>query len=715
MMGTEGSGKTCLSDTLTGQDFKDTLPTEGANQMEVVVKSAVNWKALTPEELIDGLQQQMLHEAHYCATEKARPPQIASTKSMSEPTTDSSEKPLSKPLADVPMLPLPSGDTLYFLTIEEFKQLPAMLSKYDPLQKYIGVWDYAGQSVFQHTHGLFISEEVVCLIVFDASKLLEDTPDRRYKDDDSPARSGLHTITYWMDLISCRVRKKSTSDEDLSEFLPTFILVGTHIDLLSPDIHEAREIAFKKFVPLFEKEFLHKPFSKHIAGSKKGRLFAKESSSVFFLSNRVRDPLVNAELQKAIIKASSKRSRPTRYVKVERKLMLLAHEEKLSVANFSQIVEVAKSCGISSTNEEVLKLLQYFHQKGTVLYFNEVPALKDTVILCPQWLAKLLTYVLTNLVCRPAGATLGSFANERSKEGLLRQELLEWCVEQFKKAETSSGSRYPDFTWGAVVELLLKFRLMVDVTNSSVTEKKKIAANKKLYLVPHLLPQLPFTPTKDPCYQVLYYFPGEFIPDSLVDQLIVKCVEWNGNHNYSLIRYVALIAILLKLIYIIMYITISRLSYRWVWLKLGKLLTYKLRVIDQQYIIELTMIPKLQLSQAQKSEALANIKMLVSLVNRFIDDLMKEQMTATFEVNPVKCCLPCPQCSNPECIEMEVVKEENEVPCVTTGDYVDMTKYYKLFTQGNAIVYLILPPYNYCNTFGKIGQTLHVMCVKSNL
>ena len=135
------------------------------------------------------------------------------------------------------MLTLPSGDTMYFLTIEEFKQLPAMLSKYDPLQKYIGIWDYAGQQVFQHTHGLFISDEVVCLIVFDASKLLEDTPEHRYKDDDSPARSGLHTMTYWMDLISCHVKKRRTSDEDLLEFLPTFILVGTHIDLLNPDIH----------------------------------------------------------------------------------------------------------------------------------------------------------------------------------------------------------------------------------------------------------------------------------------------------------------------------------------------------------------------------------------------------------------------------------------------------------------------------------------------
>ena len=98
-------------------------------------------------------------------------------------------------------------------------------------------------------------------------------------------------------------------------------------------------------------------------------------------------------------------------------------------------------------------------------------------------------------------------------------------MEKFKKAEVNKGFKSLDFTWAAVVELLLKFRLMVDITGSSVAGKKKIAAGKKLYLVPHLLPQLPFIPTEDSCYQALYYFSGEFIPDSLVDQLIVKCID----------------------------------------------------------------------------------------------------------------------------------------------------------------------------------------------
>ena len=250
MMGTEGSGKTCLGDTLTGQDFKDTSPTEGADEMEIVVKNTVDWCVLTKEEMIENLQQQVLQEAKHCAIEhRSQDTTLSATKATSSATKATSgasslQSNLSKSKPDAPSLPmlkLPGGDKMYILTIEEFKQLPSIIEKYDPLRRYLNIWDYAGQHVFQHTYGLFVSEEVVCLIVFDASKLLEEIPERRYKDDDSPARSGLETITYWMDLISCRVSKKSTSDSDLSEFLPTFILIGTKIDLLSSDIKEAED------------------------------------------------------------------------------------------------------------------------------------------------------------------------------------------------------------------------------------------------------------------------------------------------------------------------------------------------------------------------------------------------------------------------------------------------------------------------------------------
>ena len=536
-MGTEGSGKTCLGDTLTGQDFKDTSPTEGADEMEIVVKNTVDWCVLTKEEMIENLQQQVLQEAKHCAIEhRSQDTTLSATKATSSATKATSgasslQSNLSKSKPDAPSLPmlkLPGGDNMYILTIEEFKQLPSIIEKYDPLRRYLNIWDYAGQHVFQHTYGLFVSEEVVCLIVFDASKLLEEIPKCHYKDDDSPARSSLESITYWMDLISCRVSKKSTSDSDLSEFLPTFILIGTKIDLLTSDIKEAEE----RFISIFKEKFAAKPFAKHIAGSKNGQLFTPGSPSIFFLSNRDRNPEVVAKLQRVILVAAPKKSRPTRLVKMERKLMLLSYKEKMSVVDMEQVKEVAKSCGISQDNQEVLEVLKFFHQKGTLLYFNQVPALSNVIILSPQWLAKLLTYILTNLICQPAGLPLAKYAEERNKKGLLRQELINYCLDRFLAEESRKGHKVPNLSGDDVADLLLKFKLMVDVTDASLGVKRIT----KIYLAPHLLPVQEFVPATGPCYKIFYYFPGHFIPDTLLDQLIVKCAEWNKRQKFGFLR-----------------------------------------------------------------------------------------------------------------------------------------------------------------------------------
>ena len=680
-MGTEGSGKTCLGDTLTGQEFKYTSPTEGADEMEIIVKNSVDWSVLTKDEVIENLQQQVLQEAKHCATELQQSTTATAATLAPEDTstsTTSSPSHLSKAKPDPPSLPmlnLPGGDKMYILTLEEFKQLPSIVEKYDPLRRYVNVWDYAGQYVFQHTHGLFVSEEMVCLIVFDASKLLDEVSEHRYEGDKSPARSGLDSITYWMDLISCRVSKRSTSDSDLSEFLPTFILVGTKIDLLSSDVKEAEEIASQMFVPIFKEKLAGKPFAKHIAGSKDGQLFTPGSPSVFFLSNLSRNPEVVAKLQQVVLQAAPKKCRPTRLVKMERKLMLLSRKKKLSVVDMEQVKEVARSCGISPDDKEILEVLKFFHQKGTLLYFHQVPALSNVIILCPQWLAKLLTYVLTDLICQPAGPPLAQYADERKKKGFLRQELIDFCIDKFLTEENRKGFKVPNLVGNDVVDLLLKFKLMVDITDTSLGVKKITASKNRIFLVPHLLPVQEFVPATGSCYKIFYFFPGHFIPDDLVDQLIVKCAEWNKSHKFGFLR---LDILLHNIILLIFY---CRLAYQWVSMKLGGHQSYQLRPIHKSDLIELTIASSPMMPQEEEMTALTNCNEVITAVKLFINDLMQETMTATFEQYPVECYLPCPSCSEVH-VEMEEIKQNSSDLCPRTNEFIDMIRYHKMLTCG---------------------------------
>jgi len=385
-----------------------------------------------------------------------------------------------------------------------------------------------------------VSEEVVCLIVFNAGKSLYEVPGRRYPNDVTPAKSAIKIICYWMELVSSRISRKSTDGDDLSEFLPTFILVGTHIDELHSDIEKAEQLAFECIVPALIKELTTKPFARHIAGSKNNTLFAKDSSSIFFLSNKdeIRNQFVINKLKRAVIKAATItwKVRPIRYVKMERKLLLLSNQENMYVIDKSMAKTVAKNCGIVCTDKQLVGILHHFHQKGALLYFHKISSLSNIIILSPQWLAKLLTYVLTTLKCQPIGPPLAGFVEKLEKTGLLEQELLEWSLQQFAKDEGSKGHKTLEISGLSIAELLINFKLMVNISNTSLVGQKPRGVGKQLILVPHLLPAEKLVHSNVFGYYFYYHFPAKFIPEHLVDQLIVKCAEWNGNKHYDLLK-----------------------------------------------------------------------------------------------------------------------------------------------------------------------------------
>jgi len=396
--------------------------------------------------------------------------------------------------------------------------------------------------VFQHTHGLFISDEVLCLIIFKAGKSLYDIPDHRYTHDITPSKSAIKVICHWMETVSSRVSKKSTKTNWMSKLLPIFILVATHIDELHPEITVARKIAYNTLVPALRAEIEGKPLAGHIAGSKSGKLFTEDSISLFLLSNKVREPEVIYRLKRVVTEAAfiQRQKRPIRYLRMERKFLMLAHKENVTVIDFPQAEEVAVSCGLSSSSEEVQKALQYFHQRGSLLYFSKIPKLCNFIILSPQWLAKLLCYVLTTLVCCPVEFPLSLYAKKLKNQGLLEQELLKWSLEKFIENEAACGHKMTNLQLKEemIIDLLVNFKLMADVTSSSLAENRKREPEERLFLVPHLLPVPKLSSSKLFTYSFFFHFTGGFIAEVVFNQLVVKCVEWNHQHEYDLLRYV---------------------------------------------------------------------------------------------------------------------------------------------------------------------------------
>ena len=118
------------------------------------------------------------------------------------------------------------------------------------------LWDFAGQAIFHNSHSLFISDNGVIVITFNASmELTEEVVPHK----DSPQPPECHTmissIHYWLQVINslCSVKEN-------------VLLVGTHIDKLHNNIDEAQEIAKSKILPQLCHELCFKPYIWHLAG-----------------------------------------------------------------------------------------------------------------------------------------------------------------------------------------------------------------------------------------------------------------------------------------------------------------------------------------------------------------------------------------------------------------------------------------------------------------
>ena len=96
-------------------------------------------------------------------------------------------------------------------------------------------------------------------------------------------------------------------------------------------------------------------------------------------------------------------------------------------------------------------------------------------------------------------------------------------------------------------------------------------------------------------------------------------------------------------------------------------------------IIVLKIIPDPIFSTEVKEKAFADSNALVRSVQRFIDDLMKEHMSATFAKAPVVCYIPCSQCKKMH-LSVEKATEKSSIYCPVSQVHADITDYHKILS-----------------------------------
>ena len=122
-----------------------------------------------------------------------------------------------------------------------------------------------------------------------------------------------------------------------------------------------------------------------------------------------------------------------------------------------------------------------------------------------------------------------------------------------------------------------------------------------------------------------------------------------------------------------------RLSYQWVCLEVGEDQIYELYAMLDHSVIVMKIIPNPNLTSEARENAFADSNELVRSVQRFIDDLMREHMSATFAKAPVVCYIPCSQCQKMH-LSVEKATEKSSIYCPVSHVYADITDYHNILS-----------------------------------
>ena len=524
VLGQENAGKTCLIASLLGDKFEERMATQGAD-VDVCKIFASKWSRIERSKVPTKLQKLYHGQLHVTAKIK-----ISADKQQSVLEARNRQQ-LLESLGELPeavKADLEQAKTAILVDDEGINAI---------------IWDFAGQSVYYGLHSMFLKEDNVAMIVFDASQPLNDPVKGRDSQKDpytqksiSPTYTGVASVCYWLQSIHA-IRKDGINQGAASIFVPTIFLVATHVDLIgdSKAIQERKKEIIDQLVLLLE----DKPFAKHIPGVENGLREALEKCC-FFISNKIRNVDELNRLRFMLVEAFhyiKNRQHPVVFLNIEKTLLSL-NKATISATEFYAI---ARESGFLAKpeSEESKGALAHFHNKGTVLHFPQKESLKDVVVLTPDWLTKLFSYII---IAHPyiLECNYGLQYKRLKDYGILGEDFITFMVKKFNAEQEKYGL---SISTKQAIEFAQLFGFVAEVHQNMhfLEEKHQPPSSKnKIFIAPPMLPiKLPANvkvpDDKAPKACIVYFkFPEGFISPMVYYQMLSACIDRNIKRQENL-------------------------------------------------------------------------------------------------------------------------------------------------------------------------------------
>ena len=528
LVGAQSVGKTCVAATLVDDPFQECTATQGA---DIQICTTSDWQKLSPQQYSEKLKADYLNSLTSCAESKISTAE-ANVSAKEEIQSPSAEERRQDTSADV---------TLPKVEAQDYQEAKAVKAKAIKTIKMKGgiditILDFAGHVHYHNTHGVFIRKGNVIIVVFNASQPLHKNVKVRSSTLQGNHMTNSGNIHFWMKTVHS-ICHEPGDDTHKASLLPVIILVATHLDLLGDSAEEKKE----QIIKTLAKELEDKPYARHLAGHREGLENALRKYCIF-LSNKIRDPKAILQLQNTIIEVSSpilSKEHPLVYLKIERELLGIDK----GVISIYEFHEVTQRCGYFAAidSKEFAHALQHFHNSGTVLHFASTQSLKRFVILSPHWLTKLLSYTLIAHPYKPTGNGRDLLFNNLQKNGILLGSFLSHMLDSFQK----SGVTGYAIKQNEAVDLMKWLGFLAQISSKTKILEEKIKKDEaEVYIVPSLLPDDTTNEKRIPERNdnnvriIYYYFPDEFLPPMLFNQVATACINRNEEKREDLLWYV---------------------------------------------------------------------------------------------------------------------------------------------------------------------------------
>ena len=512
LVGAEGAGKTSTAHSLLGKDFEPQQPsTVGAavNTCTADRFFTTKWKQITLDHQLKQLPNQFKQELKLCmskmSTEEAELPRPEEVGSSKQPKMNI--QPDFLPPEEIP------------------EELVAKVQEVVETQEIhdgdvqIIILDLGGQEIYYHVHFLFLAQEDVVFLTFDASKDLDEPVICRQrltrfqeKIKTRGMQTNLETIELLMQSVYSHCGKVVVGQVYISNRIPTIILVATHSKGLS--LQEKNGIVRKIY-----QKFEGRPFMDHLPRSR--------NEAVFFVDNSQRDPKVFEALQAVALKAAAPtivEECPISYLQFEAEI--LKESQRRAVISQQEALVIAEKAGLQGN---LMEVLNHYTLKGTLLYYPDVESLQNEVFVSPQEVSDMITSVISTHNCEPSSANLQLAYGRYDTYGLLEEKLLDDMLK--------SADRYKDKR--TILGFLEKFYLAVEVSKDTKFAKEdesyETPTSDRVFLVPSMLVyNIEADPMQTKGNTILsFHFPDRFVPENVFNQVLVNLVSWcklQGHH-----------------------------------------------------------------------------------------------------------------------------------------------------------------------------------------